>query len=142
MNIEKQIIEYRAEQSEQKRCDMQKLNESILRLNRASKIWFLDGKDDNGKIVSNPNIGYGVQTIKYARGKTKEFYQKGLSANTTGISIYIVRIDDKKYLANTYGDIIGKAIITGYCIKFKSLTDINIDILIEAIKYSLIRNWK
>jgi hypothetical protein len=53
------------------------------------KLWFLNGKDEKGKVVSNPNIGYGSQTLKYADGKTKEFYQIGISANTTGISVYI-----------------------------------------------------
>ncbi len=97
------------------------------------KLWFLDGKDDNGKIISNPNIGYGLQTIKYADGKTKEFYQIGISANTTGISVYIMGIEDKKYLPQTYGKTIGKASVTGYCIKFKTLKDINIDTLETAI---------
>jgi len=98
------------------------------------KLWFLDGKDDKGKIVSNPNIGYGLQTIKYADGKTKEFYQIGISANTTGISVYIMGIEDKKYLPDTYGKAIGKASVTGYCIKFKTLKDINIDTLETAIR--------
>ena len=51
------------------------------------------------KSVSNPNIGYGSYTIKYADGTTREFYQIGLSANTTGISVYIMGIKDKTYLA-------------------------------------------
>ena len=68
-----------------------------------------------------------------ADGKTKEFYQVGISANTTGISVYIMGIQDKKYLPETYGKIIGKASVTGYCIKFKTLEDINIEILETAI---------
>ena len=43
-------------------------------------------------------------------------------------------IEDKKYLPETYGKIIGKANVTGYCIKFKTLKDINIDTLISAIR--------
>ena len=103
----------------------------------ACKLWYLDGKDDTGKTVSNPNIGYGLYTIKYADGRTREFYQIGLSANTTGISVYIMGIQDKKYLAETYAKKIGKASVTGYCIKFKTLKDINIDILQEAIRYGV-----
>ncbi len=99
-----------------------------------AQLWFLDGKNEEGKVISNPNIGYGVQTITYADGKTKEFYQIGLSANTTGISVYIMTIKDKKYLPETYGKKIGKASVTGYCIKFKSLKDINMEVLEEAIK--------
>ena len=135
MNIKSQIKEYVNSQPETKRNDMEALHKMILEVKPSSKLWFLDGKDEKGKIVSNPNIGYGEQTIMYADGKWKEFYQIGLSANTTGISVYILGIDDKKFLAETYGQKIGKASVTGYCIKFKALKDIKIEVLIEAIRY-------
>lgn len=134
-NIQEQIKKYIASQPEPKRSEMQELHKRILQVLPKSKLWFLDGKDDKNKTVSNPNIGYGFQTIKYTNGTTREFYQIGLSANTTGISVYILGIDDKKYLANTYGKKLGKASVTGYCIKFKTLKDINIDVLEEAILY-------
>jgi len=95
----------------------------------------MDGKNSENRTVSNPNIGYGLNIIKYADGKTREFYQIGMSANTTGISVYILGIKNKKYLAQTYGKKIGKASVSGYCIKFKTLKDINIDILEAAIRY-------
>jgi hypothetical protein len=60
-----------------------------------------------------------------------------MSANTTGISIYVLGIEDKTYLTQTYGKTIGKASVTGYCIKFKTLKDINIDILEAAIRYGV-----
>jgi hypothetical protein len=43
-------------------------------------------------------------------------------------------IKDKTYVAKTYGKKLGKASVTGYCIKFKNLKDINIDILETAIQ--------
>jgi hypothetical protein len=135
MTIQGQIKEYIASQPEPKRSDMQALHALILGLKPACKLWFLDGKNSDGKIVSNPNIGYGAYTINYADGKTKEFFQIGLSANTTGISVYIMGIEDKSYLAKTYGKELGKASITGYCIKFKTLKDINLEILEAAIRY-------
>jgi len=116
---------------------MQELHGIILKLMPECPLWFLDGKDENGRTVSNPNIGYGIQTIKYADGKTKEFYQIGISANTTGISVYILGIEDKKYLAETYGKELGKASVTGYCIKFKTLKDVNSDILQAALRYGI-----
>ena len=137
MNIKEQIKQYITSQPEPKRSDMQELHQRILEVLPKGKLWFLDGKDDKGKTVSNPNIGYGLTTIKYADGKTREFYQIGLSANTTGISVYIMGINDKKYLANTYGKNLGKASVTGYCIKFKALKDINLDVLAEAIRYGV-----
>jgi hypothetical protein len=135
MNVQGQIKEYITSQPEPKRNDMEALHKHILKVLPKSKLWFLDGKDSKGKIVSNPNIGYGSYNIKYADGTTKEFYQIGLSANTTGISVYILGIKDKKYLVQTYGKKIGKASVSGYCIKFKTLKDINIDILEAAIRY-------
>jgi hypothetical protein len=135
MEIQQQIKEYIDNQPETKRVDMEALHQNILELMPGCKLWFLDGKNSENKTVSNPNIGYGLQTINYADGKTREFYQIGLSANTTGISVYILGIDDKKYLAETYGENIGKASVTGYCIKFKKLQDINIEVLESAIRY-------
>lgn len=135
MNIEEQIKEYITSQPEPKQSDMQTLHRNILEIMPACKLWFLDGKNSENKIVSNPNIGYGLHTIKYADGKTREFYQIGMSANKTGISVYILGIDDKTYLAQTYGKEMDKASISGYCIKFKTLKDINIDILKAAILY-------
>ena len=87
MNMRKQIKEYIATQPEPKRSDMQELHRIILEVMPKCKLWFLDGKDDEGRTVSNPNIGYGFQNIEYADGKTREFYQVGISANTTGISV-------------------------------------------------------
>jgi hypothetical protein len=135
MNVEEQIKEYIASQPEPKRSDMQALHHIILQVMPASKLWFLDGKDSESKTVSNPNIGYGLHTMKYADGTTREFYQIGLSANKTGISVYILGIEDKKYLAEAYGKELGKASVTGYCIRFKTLKDINIDVLEAAIRY-------
>lgn len=135
MNVQDQIENYVADQPEPKRSEMQELHRLMLRTSPECKLWFLDGRNEEGKIVSNPNIGYGLQTIKYADGKTREFYQIGLSANTTGLSVYIIGIEDKKYLAQTYGKKLGKASVTGYCIKFKSLSDIDRDILGEVIRF-------
>jgi hypothetical protein len=134
MQAQKEIENYIASQPEPKRSDMQALHRLILKTMPRCKLWFLDGKNSDGKIVSNPNIGYGLQTIKYADGKTREFYQIGLSANTTGISVYILGIEDKKYLARAYGKKLGKASVSGYCIKFKVLKDIDIDTLVAAIR--------
>jgi hypothetical protein len=134
MNVQAQIKAYISTQPEPKRSDMQEMHRIILAIKPASKLWFLDGKNSENKIVSNPNIGYGSYTIQYADGTTREFYQIGLSANTTGISVYIMGVDDKTYLTRTYGKKLGKASVTGYCIKFKTLKDINIEILKAAIQ--------
>ena len=135
MNVQKQIKEHIATHPEPKRSEMQQLHELILRVNPGCKLWFLDGKDSEGKIVSNPNIGYGSRDHKYADGSVSEFYQIGFSANKAGISIYFIGIEDKKYLAETYGKELGKASVTGYCIRFKTLKDINAEILAAAVRF-------
>ena len=134
MSIQEQIKKYISSQPEPKCSDMKELHRTLLEVMPACKLWFLDGKNSESKTVSNPNIGYGLHTMKYADGTTREFYQIGLSANKTGISVYILGIADKKYLAQTYGKKLGKASVTGYCIKFKALKDINVDILEAAMR--------
>lgn len=134
MSLKAQIKEYIDSQPEPKRADMLSLHRLILKIMPASKLWFLDGKNSENKVVSNPNIGYGSSTIAYADGQTREFYQVGISANTTGISVYIMGMQDKKYLANAFGKRIGKASVSGYCIKFKTLKDIDMGVLEEAIR--------
>ena len=135
MNLQEQIEEYITSQQEPKRGDMQELHRLILGEKPKCKLWFLDGKNDEGKVVSNPNIGYGAYTMTYTDGSTREFYQIGLSANSAGISVYIMGIKDKKYLNETYAKDLGNASVTGYCIKFKALKDINVDVLTAAIRF-------
>ena len=137
MNVQEQIQKYISSQPEPKRSDMEALHRIILQVMPACKLWFLDGKDSENKTVSNPNIGYGLQTMKYADGTTREFYQIGLSANKTGISVYVLGIKDKKHLAQAYGKKIGKANVTGYCIRFKTIKEINMDILQAAIRFGV-----
>lgn len=135
MDTQAQIKEYIGTQPGPKQSDMQELHRMILGINPSCRLWFLDGKNSDNKIVSNPNIGYGAYTIKYADGTSREFYQVGMSANTSGISIYIMGIEDKTFLLQTYGKRLGKASVTGYCIKFKALKDIDTNVLEEAIRY-------
>lgn len=135
MDVQELIRNHIASLPSPKRGEMQELHEMILLIKPKCKLWFLDGKNEAGKVVSNPNIGYGSRDHKYADGTTSEFYQIGLSANKSGISVYILGIEDKKHLAGTYGKTLGKATVTGYCIRFKTLKEINTDVLKAAIRF-------
>lgn len=137
MNIKEQIKAYLDNQDEPKRTDMQALHQRLLQMFPKRKLWFLDGRDNTGKVVTNPNTGYGQFIMRYKDGSAKEFYQIGISGNTAGISVYIMGLEDKKYLSRTFGATIGKASVTGYCIKFKTLKGINIFILEDAIRYGV-----
>jgi hypothetical protein len=134
MSVQTEIKNYIAGLPETKQKDVLELHKLTLKLLPKCKLWFLDGKNEAGKFVTNPNIGYGTQIMNLAGGKTREFYKVGFSANTSGISVYIIGFEDKTYLAKTYGKKIGKAKVTGYCIAFKSLKDIDLKVLSEAIK--------
>jgi|SRR5579859_1798453 len=105
----------------------------VLKLSPNCKLWFLDGKNNENKIVSNGSIGYGSTTLRYANGRSREFYRIGVSVNTGGISIYVIGLENKKYLSETYGRTIGKAKVTGYCISFRHIKDVNVVILEEMI---------
>ena len=134
MTVQDQIESYITGQAEPKRSDMRTLHGLIQQVMPGCRLWFLDGRDGDGKVVSNPNIGYGSYTMEYADGGSREFYQVGVSANTTGVSVYIMGIEDRTYLPTTYGGRIGKASITGYCIKFRSLAGVDIKVLDAAIR--------
>lgn len=138
-DVHTQITTYLAAQPERKRDDLQTLHTMMLRLMPGSRLWYLDGKDEDGRTVSNPSIGYGLRTITYADGRTGDFYQVGLSANTSGISVYIMGLEDRTYLAETYADKLGKAKVTGYCIKFTALRNIDVAVLEAAIRDGIAR---
>ena len=137
MTVQEQIDRYIAGQSQPKRGELEDLHRRIVGLSPKCKLWFLDGRNAEGRVVSNPNIGYGSMTRRYANGEQREFYRVGVSANTSGISIYIMDLDDKRYLPDTYATRLGKAKITGYCIRFKSTKDVAIDTLEEIVANSL-----
>lgn len=119
---------------------MEELHKRILTLFPGCKLWFMDGKNNENKIVTNPNIGYGEYTITYADGKTRPFYKIGISSTSKGISIYLMGIENKNFLKESVGSRLGKAKISGYCISFKSLNEINLDVLDETILHVISGN--
>jgi hypothetical protein len=133
VSVQEEIDDYVAGQAPAKREDLQALHRLIVGTSPGCRLWFLDGRNEAGKVVSNPNIGYGARTLTYADGGTREFYRIGLSANTAGISLYVMGLEDKDYLASAYGQRLGKAKITGYCVKFRSIADLDVDVLKELI---------
>jgi Domain of unknown function (DU1801) len=137
MDVPEQVEAYLASQPGPKQADLRRLHAHILAEFPGCRLWFTDGTNADGKVVANPNIGYGAATIGYADGSSREFYRVGLSAGTTGISVYVFGLGDKTYLARTYGGSIGKARVTGYCIRFRRLAVINVDVLQAAIRYGM-----
>jgi hypothetical protein len=137
MDIPGHVEAYLAGQPGPKQADLRQLHTQVLADFPDCRLWFNDGVNEDGKVVANPNIGYGVYTITNPDGSSRDFYRVGLSANTVGISVYVLGLNDKTYLARTYGALIGKASVTGYCIKFRHLSDINADALQAAIRHGM-----
>jgi hypothetical protein len=133
MGVREEIDRYIGAQSQTKRAELLDLHRRILQISPDATLWFLDGRDDSGKVVSNPNIGYGTQTLTYASGASRVFYKVGLSANTSGLSVYVMGLKDKTYLSQTYGSRIGRAKITGYCVSFKSTRDVDLGVFDELV---------
>ena len=129
-----------ASQPEPKQADLRQLHAKVLDEFPDCRLWFTDGTNEDGKVVANPNIGYGVYTITYADGSSREFYRIGLSANTTGISVYVLGLEDKTFLSRTYAGSIGRANVTGYCIKFTRLSVVNLDVLLAAVRHGMTVN--
>lgn len=134
MNIQKQITDFINAEDDAKRKDLETLHQLLLNILPKAKLWFDTGVNAEKKTVFNPTIGYGLQSLQYANGSSRDFFQIGVSANKTGISVYILGLKDKTYIAKTYGDKIGKAKVSGYCIRFKKLSDIDLNILEDAIR--------
>ncbi len=135
MEINARIKDFIKCQPEQKQNEMQELHNLILQILPNCKQWYFDGKNENGKQIAHPTIGYGNYTITYKDGSTREFFRIGLLANTTGLAVHIMGLEDKKILQDKYGKTIGKAKVGSYAISFKSIKDINLEILKEAIYF-------
>ncbi|EAP96907.1 hypothetical protein JNB_16806 [Janibacter sp. HTCC2649] len=137
MDISEQVEAYLVGLPEPKQADLRQVHARMLSDFPDSRLWFTDGTNEEGKVVANPNIGYGVFALTYADGSSREFYRVGMSANSSGISVYVLGLDDKTYLSRTYGAEIGKASVTGYCIKFTRLSAIDADVLHAAMSHGM-----
>lgn len=122
---------------ESKSSELFVLYQRISALFKNDQLWFDDGKNSDGKVVTNPTIGFGNLQLETVKGKTKDVFQVGLSAHSIGISVYIIGLKDKTLLNQFIGNKLGKAKITGYCINFKSLKDIDLEVLLNAIQFGI-----
>ena len=136
MTTEDQILHFISLQESSKQQDLLTLHELMTSILPNGKLWMEDGKNEEGKVVTNPTIGYGEFEQSYASGKKKKHFQIGLALTKHGISIYLLGIRGKLDLANLCTEI-GQAKVTGYCIQFKSITKIDMNILQRAIQSAL-----
>lgn len=130
-----QIKTFISSQIPSKQQDLLLLNELLLHLMPEAKRTFFDGLNEEGKVVANPTIGYGERTLYYVDGSSKDSFRIGVSANKTGISIYLIGLEDHDYLKKHFADKMGKASVSAYCIRFKSLKDLDLNVLKEVLTY-------
>jgi hypothetical protein len=78
-------------------------------------------------------IGYGSYSYKGKSGASGEWHVIGLAQQKNYITVFVVAVEDGKYLAEEYRDRLGKAKIGKSSISFKRLSDIDVPVLLELI---------
>ncbi len=137
MDTKEQIAAYLTILPSPKGGEMTELYQMILVEMGKPKLHFFDGKNEDGKVVANPTIGFGQCRLNYANGSFQDTFRLGISSNATGISIYIIGLKDKNILQEKFGARLGKAKITGYCVRFKKLGDLDKMVLAALISFAM-----
>ena len=86
MDVPEQVEAYLASQPGPKQADLRRLHAHILAEFPGCRLWFTDGTNADGKVVANPNIGYGACTITYADGSSIALTSAAPSDNASGQS--------------------------------------------------------
>ena len=79
-------------------------------------------------------IGYGDFSYTNSRGETNSWFMVGLAAQKSYISVYVNAVDDDGYLVKKYADRLGKTKVGSASIGFKSIDDVNMDVLMELVE--------
>ncbi|MBI5357751.1 DUF1801 domain-containing protein [Candidatus Saccharibacteria bacterium] len=128
----KTLDEYFAATGERK-SDISQLHKIISSEVPDLKPYLFDG-------MSITMVGYGTMHYKSKSGREGDWPIIGLANQKNYISLYICLAKDGKYLPETYGDKLGKVNCGKSCIRFKKLSDLNLEttkfLLKEADKLS------
>ncbi len=79
-------------------------------------------------------IGYGTYHYRYASGKEGDWSLICLANQKNYISVYVCAIEDGEYIAEKYKGRLPKVSIGKSCIRFKGVSDVDLDVLTEIIK--------
>lgn len=79
--------------------------------------------------VTGRMIGYGKYHYRYATGREGDACRVGLAAGKSGISLYVLAVDNRGYLAEQAGATLGKVSVGKSCIRIKRYSDVNIPAL-------------
>ena len=79
--------------------------------------------------------GYGKYHYRYRSGREGDWILIGFASNKNYISLYITATTgDGRYLAESYRPRLPKASIGKSCIRFKRLSDVDIEVLTALLK--------
>ena len=73
MDVPEQVEAYLASQPEPKQTDLRRLHAHILAEFPGCRLWFTDGTNADGKVVVNPDIGYGGTPSATPMGRRESF---------------------------------------------------------------------
>ena len=138
MSTAEKISQHLATLSREKSAELSRLYHLIHEEMSTEDLHFFDGKNEQGKVIANPTIGFGQCRLTYSDGSFQDTFRLGISANSTGLSIHILGLKDKKFLTDFLGTRMGKAKITGYAIRFGKMRDIDEEVLRELVRKIMI----
>jgi hypothetical protein len=72
-------------------------------------------------------LGYGRYEYVNRSGTTVEWFVIGLASQKAYLSIYVNAVRDGRYLAQVYGDRLGKVKIGSASVSFRKLDDLDLD---------------
>ena len=113
------------------RDDLVLLDSKIVeRMPQASRVLF-EGKFWGGS--DQKIIGYGEFRYTNSSGKDVDWFMVGLALQKSYISMYVNAVDDDGYALAKYKGRLGKVKTGSASISFKTVDDVNLDLLMELV---------
>jgi hypothetical protein len=122
--------EFIASLPDEVRADVEHLDSAISEVMSSHTKTMWEGKFWGG---TEQNI-IGYANVSYERpGGAVEWFMVGLAPQKSSISVYVNAVDDDGYLVEQYADRLGKARVGKAAINFKTVADINLDVLLQLV---------
>jgi len=86
-------------------------------------------------------LGYGTVHYRYASGREGDWMKIGIANNKQYISLYCCAAEDGGYVAEQYRERLPKANIGRACVRFKRLSDLDLDALKDLIRRAAAADW-
>lgn len=79
-------------------------------------------------------LAYGPFHFRYASGREGDWFKIGIASNASYISFYACAADARGYVAERFKKDLPKAKIGKSCVRFKTLEDLDLDVLAKLIR--------